>query len=182
MNDNNTNFEIHALKKKIAFEILILREEGKSEEEIENSLKDLQTQLSALTHQPTPNTEVEMAKSPEETLAELQQEMNRVNAKIAMFEATSAATPQPVPQVIPNATQVIVLNNFMKSPTNFHNEGNARKIVLDNHGSNYKQWEASIDRTLMHAFCVATTFVNDKNCWSSLTSQQAASKIEDRIS
>ncbi|POW15060.1 hypothetical protein PSHT_07228 [Puccinia striiformis] len=178
MTDNNRNFEIlrdrilhstelvplirrtiHALKKKIAFETLILREDGKSEEEIESSLNDLTSQLAALTHLPTTHTEVEMAKSPEETLAELQQEMIRVNAKIAMFEATSATIPQPVPQVVPNATQAIVLNNFMKSrPT-----------------STKKQWEASIDRTLMHAFCVDETFVNNKGCWSSLTSQQAAS-------
>ncbi|KAI9601339.1 hypothetical protein H4Q26_001155 [Puccinia striiformis f. sp. tritici PST-130] len=170
--------EIHALKKQIVFETLILRE-AKSEEEIENSLNDLKNQLFALTHQPIPNTEVEMAKSPEETLAELQQEMNPVNAKIAMFEATSATTPQPVPQAIPNATQAIVLNNLMKSITNIHREGNARKVVLDNHGTNYKQWEVSIDHTLMHAFCVDKIFVNNKGCWSSLASQQAArSKIE----
>ncbi|POW17703.1 hypothetical protein PSTT_00333 [Puccinia striiformis] len=55
---------------------------------------------------------------------------DHVNAKIAMFEATSATIPQPVPQVVPNATQAIVLNNFMKLPTNFHKEGNARKVVL----------------------------------------------------
>ncbi|KAI7934361.1 hypothetical protein MJO28_017148 [Puccinia striiformis f. sp. tritici] len=71
MNDKNRRIEIHALKKQIVFERLILREEGKSEEEIENSLKDLQSQLSALTHQPTPHTKIEMAKSPEEALAEL---------------------------------------------------------------------------------------------------------------
>ncbi|KAI7967158.1 hypothetical protein MJO29_000435 [Puccinia striiformis f. sp. tritici] len=94
---------------------------------------------------------------------------------IAMFEATSATTPQPVPQAIPNATQAIVLNNLMKSTTNIHREGNARKVVLDNHGTNYKQWEVSIDHTLMHAFCVDKIFVNNKGCWSSLASQQAAS-------
>ncbi|POW08838.1 hypothetical protein PSHT_09404, partial [Puccinia striiformis] len=170
MTDNNRNFEIHTLKKRIASETLILREE-----EIESSLNDLTSQLAALTHLPTPHTEVEMAKSPEETLAELQQEMNHVNAKIAMFEATSATIPQPVPQAVPNATQAIVLNNFMKLPTNFHKEGNTRKVVLDNHGTNYKQWEVSIDRTLIYAFCVDKTFVNNKDCWSSLTSQQAAS-------
>ncbi|KNF02804.1 hypothetical protein PSTG_04089 [Puccinia striiformis f. sp. tritici PST-78] len=175
MNDKNRHIEIHALKKQIAFERLILREEGKSEEEIENSLKDLQSQLSALTHQPTPHTKIEMAKSPEEALAELQQEMIRVNAKMAMLEATTAAPPQQVPQPVPNATQAAVLANFIKLQTNFHKEGNAWKIVLNNHGSNYKQWEASIDQTPMHAFCVTTTFVNNKDCSSSLTSQQEAS-------
>ncbi|POW06640.1 hypothetical protein PSHT_10344, partial [Puccinia striiformis] len=175
MNDKNRRIEIHALKKQIVFERLILREEGKSEEEIENSLKDLQSQLSALTHQPTPHTKIEMAKSPEEALAELRQEMIRVNAKMAMLEATTAAPPQQVPQPVPNATQAAVLANFIKLQTNFHKEGNAWKIVLNNHGSNYKQWEASIDQTPMHAFCVTTTFVNNKDCLSSLTSQQEAS-------
>ncbi|KAH9448835.1 hypothetical protein Pst134EA_028130 [Puccinia striiformis f. sp. tritici] len=175
MNDKNRRIEIHALKKQIVFERLILREEGKSEEEIENSLKDLQSQLSALTHQPTPHTKIEMAKSPEEALAELRQEMIRVNAKMAMLEATTAAPPQQVPQPVPNATQAAVLANFIKLQTNFHKEGNAWKIVLNNHGSNYKQWEASIDQTPMHAFCVTTTFVNNKDCSSSLTSQQEAS-------
>ncbi|KAH9442413.1 hypothetical protein Pst134EB_028667 [Puccinia striiformis f. sp. tritici] len=175
MNDKNRHIEIHALKKQIAFERLILREEGKSKEEIENSLKDLQSRLSALTHQPTPHTKIEMAKSPEEALAELQQEMIRVNAKMAILEATTAAPPQQVPRPVPNATQAAVLANFIKLQTNFHKEGNARKIVLDNHGSNYKQWEASIDQTPMHAFCVTTTFVNNKDCSSSLTSQQEAS-------
>ncbi|POV99835.1 hypothetical protein PSTT_13526, partial [Puccinia striiformis] len=72
--------------------------------------------------------------------------------------------------------QRLHLNKFPNPSQMLHKRRRQRsEDSPNNHGSNYKQWEASIDQTPMHAFCVTTTFVNNKDCLSSLTSQQEAS-------
>jgi hypothetical protein len=60
-----------------------------------------------------------------------------------------------------NSLATEVLKQFVKSPIKFYKEVNPRSLTLSFDGSDYSEWETSIDRALQHAFVRDKSFLND---------------------
>ncbi|KNZ48375.1 hypothetical protein VP01_570g2 [Puccinia sorghi] len=129
--------------------------EGKiTSEESETSPERFQPALSTMNDQTAQNAIASL----EARLSKMQNILQHQNDVIA--ELTADCTTYPTTTSNPFADDIKC--QFLKSPLKFYKEVNPRKSILSFDGSNYVEWEITVDRALQHAFVLEKTFLNDE--------------------